>query len=610
MKVKTLVFVYSIKDVERFIKKNKEDDLLFILCNASNYLNFEKKKINFISLNSFLNQDSFKNHYNQIYSLSNNLFNDFESKVSLEGMNFGKNLWYDLQFILSEPIFFLKQIEPILEKFSPKKIYIYANKELNLSGIYQFFNTDPLYEVLAFLKENYNYEITLYKKRSFKFKNSIINSCLKLLRLFQRLLYKINPHSTASPIIFFSGAKRNFNSFIMPPESEKYKFHRIFSQDNLEYNLSNNRFFLNIFPLLKKRQGHDIFLKNFQDIIENEKFIERFSFEGKNLFNLFKPRIKIIFTKIFPLMVYYKVKFEKLFKSKKPKGLCLMEDVSHFSKIMVDVANKKKIPTFVMKYGINSLKIPSSFWPSYSKYKILWGEADKKIFLAMGAKKETIFSVGCPRFRNYNKKITFSRKQLLKKLRINEKKKIFLFASDFVSFNRSRGFLPGIHISYDEYKNSLEILIKTFINKPKCHLIISLARGTDDLQLVKSLIKENKIKNVSIVSANDFLPQDRINASDAVIVFWSTMGLEAMLLKKPLFVFKLKFREDLVEYLKYGAAFGFNNEKELDKLITNLDKLKTKSYFDNQKKYLQNYLNFKQNSNSLKKIVEIIKLKE
>jgi len=39
-----------------------------------------------------------------------------------------------------------------------------------------------------------------------------------------------------------------------------------------------------------------------------------------------------------------------------------------------------------------------------------------------------------------------------------------------------------------------------------------------------------------------------------------------MLLKKPLFVFKLKFREDPVEFLKYGAAFGFNNEKELNKV--------------------------------------------
>jgi hypothetical protein len=596
-----LAFVYSVKDAKKLIKSNPKEEILFVLCSFSDLEEFNNLKLKYILIDELIDESTFKRFQKDVYEKSCSFFDKFGDYASYNGFNIGKSIQWELKFILSEPYFYLRCVEPLVKKYNPKKVSLFKNNLLDLSGFFKFFKSDPLLDVLNYLNNKYSFSLNFIKKDDKKIKDQFINFSIHFLRFFQNVSYRINPYLRRKKIVMTCGAIRNIKQFIdSSNKSKDYAFHNILIQDALMFNLSKNFSFETLLNIKsKKNKSIEIFKSNFLKISKEKKFLENFYFEGENLWKLYEDRIRIIFSDLFPLIANYmdsiSFKIEKL----KPSAVCVMEDVSCLPKIMVYLANNKNIPTFVMQYGLNSEEIPESFWPSESKYKLLWGNADKRFFIKKGAKSKDIFVVGEPRFNNYNSKFNLTKEEFFKKLDIPLNKKILTYMSQYIAFDRVRTFYPGIHFLPKEYIETINLLFKVISKTEDVYLIFSFRRGSDDRKMVEAISRKYLLKNIRFVDPNEISAKDRINLSDAVITSWSTTGMESMILGKPLIVKKMKFREDVVDFLRYGAGYGFSNEEELKKILSNLNKISTnKKYQKNQETYLKDRLFNIGNSNS------------
>ena len=96
-----------------------------------------------------------------------------------------------------------------------------------------------------------------------------------------------------------------------------------------------------------------------------------------------------------------------------------------------------------------------------------------------------------------------------------------------------------------------------------------------------------------------------ISASDIVIISQTTVGLEAMILGKP--VISLDYMNKFDLYTRPGAAIGAQSQEEISKAIDHIlnDENARKELKANQEKFLSDYL-FKLDGNSSKRVADWI----
>lgn len=589
---KIAVFLNTIEDYNNL--EDKSGEIIYILCDFSQESEFKKAGINYILFDSLFQDKSFFNHDSFFYEFSQNLFKKFGFYCEFEGLNMGEMISWDLKFILSELAFYYKHLNSIIKHYKPDKVYFFNNGEVDKHGVFRFFPANPILEILLVLKKRENFDLKEISIKKRNCKEDLMRIGLFFLRSYQKLMFEISLLRKRKRSILLCGSLRNLRALVKSSSiSKNYSFNSILDADAKEFNLSKDFTFLNPSPVFIPSKYYNFFNKKYNEIIKDVDFQKKFFIDGENLFFVFLPRIEKIFKKIMPLMAYYKNYLDKLIKETQPKAVCSMEDVSSFSKLLINVANRKNIPTFAMQYGMYSIKNLSAFWPSDSKYKLLWGEEDKNLFVRLGSNQSNIFVIGEPRFSNYKKQKFVNQKFVRQKLNIPQNKKIVLFTSQYVSFFNNRYYSPGYHLSRREYQESLRILIDFIRKSEDFHLVLSLRPGSDDYNFVNSIIENNRDK-ITIVDSKEIF-MDVLNSSEAVITFWSTTGLEALLLNKILLTFKLKGREDIVDFLKYGAAYGFKDAKELEFILKRPENLKTKKYLNNQKNYLKDHIAQKNN---------------
>jgi CDP-glycerol glycerophosphotransferase (TagB/SpsB family) len=107
-----------------------------------------------------------------------------------------------------------------------------------------------------------------------------------------------------------------------------------------------------------------------------------------------------------------------------------------------------------------------------------------------------------------------------------------------------------------------------------------------------------------IIVGKEVNTYELLNACDLAITKWSTTGLEAIALNKPLLILNLGGEPDRVEYVKEGVALGVYNEKDLTPTIEK--SLKDDSELaKNRGKYLEKYL-YKIDGKATERVVNLI----
>lgn len=377
-------------------------------------------------------------------------------------------------------------------------------------------------------------------------------------------------------------------------EEQKIPFHVIVFDFVTASFLQKQKFhFLNFFEevvllseiLKKKKEIRELInnvengiLKSNLPIFNNKMFI-------KYIINEFVTSIAII------------VICDYIFSKYDPNSVMVSEDGTRNINSVLSVTKKKK----VMSYYIPSVII-KPHWPRYKSEKIcIYGNQGINELHSVGYTDDQILLTGNPRYDKYKEIKIYEQKEILEqKFRIDKDKKLLVIAMNRWK-NRDEVWMSKL-IKFCNI-NNLEVVIKIHPTYKRW----------------MNAFSENKMKKISDLCINEkFLISYELDidsliaAADLVISDYSNVGIQAVLLEKPLLTVNLTGEKwkDVIRFDKFGASIYIENYDKLEKII--LEILKEDKHLDDfkigRKKIIDDY-NFYNDGFATKRIFDIMRKK-
>ena len=324
---------------------------------------------------------------------------------------------------------------------------------------------------------------------------------------------------------------------------------------------------------------------------KNREFLRQMAFEGANLAELMPDFFERIFEKEFAEHMHAIDVLYPEFEKEKPSAIVLWEDWTAFERAAVIIAAKKNIPSIVVQHGIvfdldyGAKNWMRGFAPLTADFFVAWGKNTKKLMEAKGIEGKRIFVAGASRFDSLAGN-RFSKKETREKLGIPEGKKLIVLATEAVSFENN---------SYKMAEN----ICKAAGKIENCVLAIK-PHPTEYRQKYKEIAGEYR----NAIVRQDIPVQELLNAADLAIVFRSTVGLEAMLLEKPVLVYNVNCK-GVNPFLEMEKSAVISSEAEIEGKIRKalLDK---KEILKTNRAFASDYL-FLHDGNSTARVIEIVK---
>ena len=301
-----------------------------------------------------------------------------------------------------------------------------------------------------------------------------------------------------------------------------------------------------------KRSAGKKFGAVFSKTFSKKNFREKFLFKGMNFSPMFERHTTQMTRRDWPEFVFLIKVLSKLFYSKKPDVLILWEDVVAFERICSVLAKRTGTKSLVVQHGIFKSVVEgdwvNGFAPVVSDKIAVWGEMFKDSLINHKVPKTKIVVTGSPRFDTLflNK---FDKASYKKEIGVEPDEKIFVLITSF-AFNQ------------EELKTVLEKSIEALEKIPKSRLIIKI-HPMETIAKYHEYVK-GKVMVLQYTNLHELL-----NASEAVIIHSSTVGLEAMILGKPVICFGKKIPLNSI-FSTCDAVLRASNGKELTKAINNI----------------------------------------
>ena len=147
----------------------------------------------------------------------------------------------------------------------------------------------------------------------------------------------------------------------------------------------------------------DVLLKNYTNLIDLILF--KYKLRESCL-------VDILNNDFFELIDNISIKLDKYFRQSSVKGLIISSDLPFFENLSLKLLRKINKPSIIFLHGLPG--VYNILNDNLSDYLFVWGEEIKKNFLNSGFKKEKIFVVGHPLYKNYIlKKIKFDMSNVL-----------------------------------------------------------------------------------------------------------------------------------------------------------------------------------------------------
>lgn len=211
------------------------------------------------------------------------------------------------------------------------------------------------------------------------------------------------------------------------------------------------------------------------------------------------------------------------------------------SRILTLVASSKGIPSFCLQHGL--IMGEEAFLPVFATKQVVYGAYEKEWYLQKGVEENRIAIVGHPRFDDIFTMNHMSKSAFLEKMGFDADKKIIFIATQ------------PFHTSF--YVQLTELLVKN----PELAIIIKPHPWEKSRNLVSEYINLSEVYPSVKYVTNEVKIYDIIANSDTVVVANSTVGLEAMLLNKPVVVYKSKSsNRDYPYYDALGGVVSDNAE--------------------------------------------------
>jgi len=296
----------------------------------------------------------------------------------------------------------------------------------------------------------------------------------------------------------------------------------------------------------KKLGFHHLYPPVLPDLvcIDSEKIFSKlsrvlngeFQFKGYSSWGFLCGYFRTLTHTVFPRACHLINWMEQLLEQTNPCAVVTDEEVCFFNQILVQAANKKKIPTMVLLHGMPFDDIGTC--PSHSQKILAWGESSASQLEEWGIPRSKIECVGAPQY-NHFKAIDHakSREMVFREFLIPQDHSLVMYASQPFHTNRNADFL-GNSMSAATLTQMIGTLMAFIKNKPKVTLIIKAHPREDKLWFTRKLIESSGVcDSKQVLLLTDYDTNRLLAAADLLITMGSTVFFEAFLLKKAVLFF-------------------------------------------------------------------------
>lgn len=202
---------------------------------------------------------------------------------------------------------------------------------------------------------------------------------------------------------------------------------------------------------------------------------------------------------------------------KKVSISCFVVSTTHsfINRILAVVGSTQGIPTICMQHGIISSEL--GYIPKIATVDAVYGQFEKDWYQNLGVDPTALEIVGHPRFDQIYSPAKVDQPTFIKKLGLRKYRKTIMIA-----------------VRGKEDINQWRKFIQVLNNKQKCNIIIKNYPSSQPHPLTKEFTNVYAIKGYTIY---DIFPH-----VDAVITYSSTVGLEAMLSERVVFILDKNFK--------------------------------------------------------------------
>jgi len=240
----------------------------------------------------------------------------------------------------------------------------------------------------------------------------------------------------------------------------------------------------------------------------------------------------------------------QLLKEQNIKLFLFTADTDAPNIIIARIAKKFGSDTFGFQHGIFPEVFDEIGKNSESDYIFVYGKQTKKKFMDAGYEEKKIKVVGNPQYDSFVKTK-------------NKNTKNILYAMEISSGNDA--LTPETQLTKKKQKILLRMIFNVLKKFPHYKLIIKTRTKWDMEGLPLAIAKEKNFKNFEIIEKTN--NNKLINNCDLCLINQTTMGLEVLLLDKPLISVNLKEYDKTNPYKNISNVEIVYKEKQLEEAI-------------------------------------------
>jgi len=332
-------------------------------------------------------------------------------------------------------------------------------------------------------------------------------------------------------------SKFNYKVFLPQPAIRDFKhisfLKHVFKNKVRFYPLKHCKDYLSDAFLKKARQFPDDCWKKFINFPEIHK---EFTWKGVNFWNAVSEELRDRYIAFFSELILEISYAEHIIQKYQLDTFLMPWDDALFHRSFTSVAKKMGLATMRYQHGIS---VKNTYLPMPRSDKVVvWGEGGRDFYLKIGVLPENIiiagFSIRDLLVQEYS---STNRLKFCRKFKLDPSKKIVFYADTPYS---------GSNSALSSHYDTSQVLLK-FVNAanklPDIQFLVKFHQGDfaeeEKIELIK---KHSKVSNICIFRWYFDIYMLGAN-SDTVITEYSTAGLEAMILDKPVIIFELRHKD-------------------------------------------------------------------
>lgn len=578
---KVLIFVETKAGVVSLISiiERLKDGVIVALDHESQTV-LKQRNIKFKVEEDYITKLTYKNLEKEAMFFSKNWYKQIKSFFYYNNIDLGEVIYRDFTYFMVNVFRYIRLFNLILDNERPYKIIVSRNKRQKVNSIMVRDEENLTPKIMKIICEKRKIKLLEIKYKWIKrisIKDKFETLSKFLLANLQNSLYKLKIKSLKHKhkILMIAGLyqfgpiinelKRNKSNIII--RGGEFVGRSLFRKEDFYISL---KFYKTRYVNLKFKKEAKRFCEHLSKINRNKIFTNSLVYKRLQIWSILQEKVSFLFLNYFLNLVKYIEVIKEMIHKKEIDILVLTNDVLPFEKSLVLITNKLRIPTLVVQHGLIGPNF-LSFIPSCSSKMAIWGEFTKKWMLGHDVDKAKLVVTGTPVFDKYVNSKPNKKELIYRDLDIPKNKKIFLYVSDLTDKD---AYLPNFHLSQKLREKIFVELFKIFKKFEDLHLIVKLHPTHKEKFLPEYLKKEIGIRNCSIVQHINLY--DLLNASYALLTVWSTVGLEAIILNKPVIILNLNRFEDFLYYVRSGCTIPAYNSKEIEKAVNLVLKEKAK----------------------------------